>query len=31
MKKFLLTTLGVALVAGGTACYFAIKTEMRKA
>ena len=28
MKKFLLTALGVALVAGGTACYFANKMEL---
>ncbi|RNE46165.1 hypothetical protein [Lacticaseibacillus paracasei] len=31
MKKFLLTAaLGVALVAGGTACYFANKMELFK-
>lgn len=30
MKKLLLTALGVALVTGGTACYFANKVELFK-
>ena len=30
MKKFLWTALGLALVAGGTACYFANTMELFK-